>query len=241
MSSLVTDSSSGLSPGEPPGAAVPPSPPGGPGRDTVLRRTDDRCGRWGVLRQGYWNGERGSNYAKLAIYHNVTDPDVWSFTIRAPGCGGPAGGQAREYYSWSNKVVCRNGLCAVVDDRRLRLVQEYRRLGDGRPFGAVTLYCLQGYDRPRRVALAVPAGRTPEQTRRPLPLRRPAATRRGRPGTWSRTGEWTVVGSTRRSASTGCCPTASHPLRVSLDPRDGAVPVIGLRAGSDPRTASDTP
>jgi hypothetical protein len=130
---------------------------GGPDRFTVLQHTDDRCGRWGVLRQGYWNGTKGNNYVKINVLHNVTNIGVWSFVIRAPGCGAASSGTSRTYGAYAYKEDCSDGLCEVTDTRQLKLVQEFRLIAhDNKPFGAVTLYCLGETLCPAWINTAIP-------------------------------------------------------------------------------------
>lgn len=100
---------------------------GGVGRWDIVRRTDDRCGRWGLLRYGYYDraSDSGHNYDKMREKHNIWDTDVWSYVIRAPGCGQDGGGESRVYYAWTYQFKCTSyGYCWIAGEHRLKLVQE---------------------------------------------------------------------------------------------------------------------
>ncbi|MGH3471638.1 MAG: hypothetical protein ACRDPG_06295 [Nocardioidaceae bacterium] len=96
--------------------------------------------------------------------HNVTDKGVWSFVIQAPGCGSSDGGYSRKYLAWVTRFICSQYGCVGAEERKPLLIQEYNSANtpDGKPFGAVTLYCIinvagqQGELRPDWVNGAVP-------------------------------------------------------------------------------------
>lgn len=114
-------------------------PPGGGGPPgSTVDSAHDECGRYALLRLGSLK----NNYTKMYVKHNITNPGVWRFAVR-DSCGSASGGSSRVYLA--GVVRCRmvGGLCYIIDTRQVRLVQDFRKsgFGDGKQFGAVTMYC----------------------------------------------------------------------------------------------------
>ena len=109
----------------------------------------DANGRWIHLRNGYYDAasDRGFGAAKTYRKHNLTSTLLQRMT--SGGYNSTLAGTVRTYRRPALLWDCTLRPCIKVDDTFVRLVQDYRKLSDGKSFGVVSGYCEAADHRPR--------------------------------------------------------------------------------------------
>jgi hypothetical protein len=104
------------------------------------------------MRLGWWDGgDRGFGLEKIQQKHDLDTRIAKAVTQKPRGywVGSPEkypeNGQAYEYFGNFTKIECSPFACLPfpsVTTEEVRVVHDFRRLSDGRPFGIVTAYCV---------------------------------------------------------------------------------------------------
>lgn len=104
------------------------------------------------MRLGWWDGgDRGFGLEKIQQKHNLDTRIAKAVTQRPRGywVGSPEktpeNGQAYEYFGNFTKIECSPIACLpfpMIDTEEVRVVHDFRKLSDDRPFGVVMAYCV---------------------------------------------------------------------------------------------------
>lgn len=140
--------------GEQPDPASSPSngeTKGWPDRYNSIEEWNDVDDWASHMRLGWWDGgDRGFGLEKIEQKHNLDTRIARAVTQRPRGYWvgspekNPENGEAFEYFGNFVKIDCSPIACLPfpsIDTEEVRVVHDFRRLSDGRPFGVVTAYC----------------------------------------------------------------------------------------------------
>lgn len=123
-----------------------------PARKVVGTETDAR-GVKIIMRQGVWRPKArkgkgaGFGWRKIQSKHGIYSKHSVGFILKNPNGGEPDGNQ-RRYLAYANKLLCEDGVCKVVDNRKVYAFVDFRYFSryydvriNGKP-GVITAYCI---------------------------------------------------------------------------------------------------